>query len=324
MKTRLRAAATGLATVAMFALGTAFLPSATASAQSSDLGSAGAAPAQPLAGINNFACRSEQHPRPVVLVHGTGMSMEQSWGPLNDALKLDNYCVFALNYGWGPSATRTDPFGLPGANAWGHTAIEASARELAAFIDTVRERTGAAQVDVVGHSQGGTMTRQYLKFEGGASGNKVHTLAMLGPSNHGTTMGGTYPNEAAAIAKGASKAMQQQAVNSTFLTQLNAGQETFPGIDYTVIASNTDSIITNTGSDGKPYSDPTLSFLAPGPSVENLIVQDECPGTTLKITHAGEENNAGDPQGLLNHSAPIFLVRKALDPTLAGMVPCSG
>ena len=50
--------------------------------------------------------------------------------------------------------------------------------------------TGASQVDIVGHSQGGMMPRYYIKFLGGAA--KVHTLVGLAPSNHGTTLDGLF------------------------------------------------------------------------------------------------------------------------------------
>ncbi len=50
--------------------------------------------------------------------------------------------------------------------------------------------TGAKQVDIVGHSQGGMMPRYYLRFLGGAA--KVETLVGLAPSNHGTTVNGLF------------------------------------------------------------------------------------------------------------------------------------
>ena len=53
---------------------------------------------------------------------------------------------------------------------------------------TVLAATGAAKVDLVGHSQGGMMPRYYLKFLGGAA--HVDKLVALAPSNHGTTLDG--------------------------------------------------------------------------------------------------------------------------------------
>ncbi|MFI6429841.1 esterase/lipase family protein [Rhodococcus oryzae] len=332
MNDRLRAVATSVATVALFALTTAILPSATASAQSSMTGSAAEPEQGQLAGTNDWECEpSPEHPRPVVLVHGTGRSMQESWGntenpsdkgPLIKPLKDDGYCVFALNYGFAPSLF-LGPTPIPaGRDWWGHAAIEDAAVELAEFIDKVRTETGSAQVDVVGHSQGGTVTRQYLRFAGGAdqqnpANSKVHTLVMLAPSTHGTSYRDQYPTVEAARAAGASKSSQQQIIGSEFLATLNAGQETFPGIDYTVIASKTDRTIT-------PY---TGSFLdaAPGPSLRNVYVQDECQDQDLFVGHSRKSFDTGpNPQvGLLEHPAPVFLARKALDPNLQGTIPCS-
>ncbi|MDH6279133.1 esterase/lipase family protein [Prescottella agglutinans] len=260
------------------------------------------------AGSNDWSCRpSPQHPRPVVLVHGTGMSMQETWGTVSPVLRNEGYCVFALNYG-------------VAAQSWGSGDIRNSARELAGFVDTVRARTGAAQVDIVGHSQGGTMARQYLRFEGGAdpadrSRNKVHGLVMLGPTTHGTTFNGQQSlidtftslrvtdertNEVlAGLSIGL--ASYQQLIGSRFLADLNAGGETMPGIAYTVIASRTDAVVTP----------PEGSFLVPGAgSVRNEWVQDSCPGAT--VSHVGLTQ---DPRA-------TFLVRRALDPSTPGSAPC--
>ncbi|WFR73880.1 alpha/beta fold hydrolase [Prescottella defluvii] len=221
------------------------------------------------------------------------MSMQETWGTVSPVLRNEGYCVFALNYG-------------VAAQSWGSGDIRNSARELAGFVDTVRARTGAAQVDIVGHSQGGTMARQYLRFEGGAdptdrSRNKVHGLVMLGPTTHGTTFNGQQSlidtftslrvtdertNEVlAGLSIGL--ASYQQLIGSRFLADLNAGGETMPGIAYTVIASRTDAVVTP----------PEGSFLVPGAgSVRNEWVQDSCPGAT--VSHVGlDPGPSGDLPG---------------------------
>jgi triacylglycerol esterase/lipase EstA (alpha/beta hydrolase family) len=102
----------------------------------------------------------------------------------------------------------------------------------------------AHKVDLVGHSQGGMMPRYYLKFLGGAS--KVNALVGLAPSNHGTTLDGL--NALTTLVPGASNqpcpACSEQMTGSAFLTKLNAGGDTVPGVRYTVIESGNDEVVT--------------------------------------------------------------------------------
>src|SRR6476646_685179 len=134
-------------------------------------------------GANNWSCKpSAAHPRPVVLVHGTFADMSDSWQALSPLLKNNGYCVFALNYG--------DYQGSGAIGVYGVDDIPTSAGELGAFVDKVLAATGAAEADLVGHSQGGMMPRYYLKYLGGAA--EVHTLVGLSPSNHGTTLDGLF------------------------------------------------------------------------------------------------------------------------------------
>jgi triacylglycerol esterase/lipase EstA (alpha/beta hydrolase family) len=219
-------------------------------------------PDRPPPGANDWSCRpSAAHPFPVVLVHGTFENMIINWNALSPLLANNGYCVFALNFG--------SKGGLP-IKALGP--IADSAAELRAFVDQVLAVTGAAKVDMVGHSQGGMMPRQYLKFEGGYS--KVHTLVGLSPSNHGTsashfkTLLDLIPG-ASALLNGVldvtCEACNDQFTGSQSITALNAGGDTFASVSYTVIASRHDEVIT-------PY---TSSFLT-GRDVTNITVQDGC------------------------------------------------
>lgn len=121
---------------------------------------------------------------PVVLVHGTLENMAYNWYTLSPLLRNAGYCVFALNYGQEAGKV----VDLPGAAPGGDGDIRASAGELASFVDRVLSATGSAQVDIVGHSQGGMMPRHYMRFLGGAE--RVHALVGLSPSNLGTTVDG--------------------------------------------------------------------------------------------------------------------------------------
>jgi len=209
---------------------------------------------------NNWSCKpSRAHPRPVVLVHGTFIDMSASWRALSPLLVDKGYCVFALNYG------SSNGSGALGIYATGE--IAASAGELSSFVNKVLTTTGASQVDIVGHSQGGMMPRYYMKFLGGAA--KVHTLVGLAPSNHGTTVNGLFtiaehiPGATAFL--GACQACEEQASGSSFIANLNAGGETLPGVSYTVIESTYDEVVT-------PY---TSAFLS-GPGVTNITLQSQC------------------------------------------------
>ena len=179
-----------------------------------------ASPSAAPPGANNFSCHpSSAHPYPVILVHGTFGNMNDNWQAASAVLANHGYCVFAFNYG-GASAN---------ADFQGTGEIAASAGQLASFVTKVLAATGAAKVDVVGHSQGGMMPRYYLKFLGGAA--KVSTLVGLAPSNHGTTVDGltTLAQDLGlggvfnVILGSSCEACVEQEAGSAFLAQLNSG-----------------------------------------------------------------------------------------------------
>jgi triacylglycerol esterase/lipase EstA (alpha/beta hydrolase family) len=219
-------------------------------------------------GANDFSCKpSAARPYPVVLSHGTLENMAYNWNALSPLLKNNGYCVFAFNYGQEAGKV----VGLPGAIPPGGTGqIENSAAQLRAFVDRVRSATGAAKVDIVGHSQGGMMPRYYMRFLGGAG--KVHRLVGLAPSNHGTTVNGLsalinlIPGGNAGLAAVCGTSCNQQLAGSAFITNLNSGGDTVPGVKYTVIETRYDEVVT-------PY---TSAFLS-GPDVTNILLQNQCP-----------------------------------------------
>ncbi len=61
-------------------------------------------------------------------------------------------------------------------------------------------------------------------------------------------------------------ACQEQEAGSSFITNLNAGGETAPGVNYTVIESDNDEVVT-------PY---TSAFVAPASNVTNILLQSQC------------------------------------------------
>jgi triacylglycerol esterase/lipase EstA (alpha/beta hydrolase family) len=253
-----------LAALAVFAVFAAGAGSAAAQTlpviYNGALGYAQTSPTASPPGANDWSCRpSESRPRPVVLVHGTFADMSNSWQAISPLLHNRGYCVFALNYGSHAGSGQLGVYGVGD--------IAASAGQLAGFVDRVLSATGAGEVDVVGHSQGGMMPRYYLKHLGGAA--EVRALVGLSPSNHGTTLNGLFtlaqffPGASGVF--GACPACAQQAAGSAFLAELNAGGETVPGVDYTVIQTRYDQVVT-------PYSSAFLS----GPGVANILLQRQC------------------------------------------------
>ncbi|MEV5314991.1 alpha/beta fold hydrolase [Streptomyces sp. NPDC052610] len=222
---------------------------------------AGATAAEaPSSGWNNWSCKpSASHPRPVVLVHGTLGNSVDNWLGLAPYLVKRGYCVFSLDYGQLP--------GVPLFHGLGP--IDKSAEQLDAFVDKVLDATGAAETDLVGHSQGGMMPRHYLKFLGGAA--EVNALIGIAPDNHGTTLSGLtkllpYFPGAEDLLSTATPGLADQITGSDFLTKLNEGGDTVPGVRYTVLATKYDQVVT-------PYRSGYLE----GPDVRNVLLQDLCP-----------------------------------------------
>ncbi|MFB7909973.1 esterase/lipase family protein [Kitasatospora sp. NPDC056076] len=275
-------------------------PAAAAAPASAALPPDGDSVASP-PGANDWSCRpSAAHPDPVVLVHGTFANRYENWLALSPLLKGLGYCVFALDYGTVPGITSTGSGLLLPIGGLGP--VPASAAQLAHFVDLVRSATGAAKVDIVGHSQGGMLPNYYLKFLGGAS--KVDRLIGLAPSNHGTTLDGItklapyFPGVADLIYT-VCQACRDQAVGSAFNATMASRPDTVPGVHYTVISTVYDEVVT-------PWRTQFLN----GSDVDNQVLQDHCP-----VTLAEHVAIAFSPTAL-------HLVTNALDPAHATPVFC--
>ncbi|MBR7839393.1 alpha/beta fold hydrolase [Actinospica durhamensis] len=249
------------------------------------------------AGANNWSCKpGAAHPYPVVLVHGTVENMNDNWGGASPLLADNGYCVFAFNYGGATSSS----------DLQGTGDIATSAGQLATFVNQVLAATGAAKVDIVGHSQGGMMPRYYIDFLGGAS--TVDKLVALAPSNNGTTLDGlTELGTELSLLEPANSFLTtictscvEQEVGSSFLTTLNSGGETVPSVSYTVIESKDDEVVT-------PY---TNAFLPAASNVTDILVQNQC-----VLDESDHLEIAYDPIALTD-------MLNALDPAHPKSIPC--
>ncbi len=254
-------------------------------------------------GANDWSCTpSAAHPRPVVLVHATGVNMGLNWNALSPLLKNNGYCVFAFNYGMNSMSL--------GGYVGGLGPIAQSGQTMKAFIDRVLATTGSPKVDLVGHSQGGMLLKYYISGLGG--GTKVNSAVAMAPTIHGTTLSGlTNIGEALrpiagwltdgvyAALNGGAPAAREQAVTSDFIKALNKLPDTTGGAKLTVISTNYDSVVT------------PVSAQAPiGPDTRWIVLQRQC--ILDYVDHVGM---AFDSIALRN-------VLNALDPSTARSIQC--
>jgi triacylglycerol lipase len=181
--------------------------------------------------------------RPLLLVGGT-------FGPVS---YMDD--VRAYLQGQGFDVTTMQLSGSPP----GSVDIRVSAQAVCDQIDAVRSRTGSGTVDVVGHSQGALAVRYCIKHQGGAS--KVTTMVSLGGPNYGTTRG---------ILLCQTTACRQMRPGSSFLAELNAGDDTPGAVNYFHLYSLEEF----GGIDGEDVP------LADGAT--NVAAQDRCPGREVE------------------------------------------
>ncbi|MFI7023474.1 esterase/lipase family protein [Micromonospora sp. NPDC049900] len=140
--------------------------------------------------------------------------------------------------------------------------ISASAGGLRSFVGQVRASTGAAKVDLVAHSEGGLVSRYYIKNLGG--GDTVGRYVSLGTPQYGTYVA----NIVAFLGLGSCVgviACQQMTIGSSFLTALNAGDDTPGDVRWTTVRTRQDELV-------RPVDN---AMLADGAT--NVLIQSRCP-----------------------------------------------
>ncbi|MCE0767547.1 GPI inositol-deacylase [Pseudonocardia kujensis] len=142
-------------------------------------------------------------------------------------------------------------------------------------IRTIAERTGR-KVAVVGHSQGGMVPRWALRFWPDVRA-QVSDLVALGPTNAGSDA------LRAGCARGCTAAFWQQSSGSRFEEALNSGRRTFPGVDYTVVVSTGDTVVTPVPQASALPAEPGGGAVAGNGAGNGAVaVQDVCPGRTVE------------------------------------------
>ena len=261
-----------------------------------------AAPGMP-AGVNDWSCRpSPGKPRPVVLAHGTFTPSASAWSRLAPALVKRGFCVYALDYG-----VMKDRPGIAGIGPVATSARELATfvegvRTAAGTkkVDIVGYSQGGMMPRYYLRFLGGAAKVERLV--GVAPDN--HGIELSGMVNLLQTATGpvagivTSVPDLEQLVPGLEKlvprvpalvkelkqfgndpldfllkgcpACKDQLVGSAFLTKLNAGHETEPGVRYSVLSSRFDNV-------GTPPERQALS------GVPQWWVQDHCPLSLASI-----------------------------------------
>ena len=247
-------------------------------------------PAAPVPGTEEDCRPSREHPRPVVLLHGTGMNGLNTWSTLAPVLKAQGYCVFAPTYGAG--------LGAPTIGGVRRLRGDSSL-EVAALVDEVRKQTGAEQVDLVGHSLGGPVAAHVAKV---LRPGDVSTVVFVASywMRPGTTTVSNWPQFrhleesgmlSEAIAMGPVLSGVDLVRPSELIDEIWAGGSPYlEDVSYRSIASTADEVFP-----------PQFSF-AGVPGGDDVVLQDGCPQNGT-----GHMTAPSDPRA-------IDLVLGALDP----------
>jgi len=235
--------------------------------------------------------------QPVVLLHGLGGNGPGNFAYLTPHLQAAGYCPFTFTYG---QASPAFPVG-------GTIPIAESARQIGDFIDHVRDTTGADKVDVVGHSEGGFQSLYVPKMLDYA--DKIDHVVALAPPTHGTDVAGTValadylglrPSLDTVLSTFGCQACPELFPDGAAVKDLTAGPIAQSGVDYTIIASRFDAVVT-------PHE---TSFVRES-GVHNHFVQDFCPADP--VGHVG----------LAFDSGVADLIANALDPDDPVAIRCS-
>ncbi|HJC61400.1 MAG TPA: alpha/beta hydrolase [Candidatus Dietzia intestinigallinarum] len=257
-------------------------------------------PEQPWPGVDDWSCQpSPEHPRPVILLHGTGANGVNNWGTIAPSLLNEGYCVFAPTYGASPL--------FPGIGA--SQRMTDHVNEMTTYLDRVLDATGAEQADVVGHSQGVTVGMHLAKV---TRPGRVDAVVSIGGFAGGTAEAG-LPGLASlaavvdleGLAAENSRNLPDGPLPMPFpsLIDINehspAGQRLFAGgspfhggTRYTLIASVFDGLVP-----------PAMSFPTGNyPNVTTHVLQDTC------------QQNGADHAALYADPQTVDLMLNALDP----------
>lgn len=196
---------------------------------------------------------------PVVLVHGNNDTPYPT--TCNDYGYMTMVAQTLLARGWAPSeiwavgwqGEQCDLLTTPGVRAGVSHTVAANVADIRDFVAAVRRYTGALRVDVVAHSLGSTVVREWLRADNAYG--VVRRFVSVDGSNHGIVNCGPSPlNYYAALGFTPAGPLCSElgSVRTPLMVALNSGDET-PGPTRYVTIVNTDASFVYIAAQDGPF-----------------------------------------------------------------------
>ncbi|WPF66997.1 esterase/lipase family protein [Corynebacterium sp. 22KM0430] len=210
----------------------------------------------------------------MIFIHGMSANFYQTYASFAPYIAAQGKCVYGMNYGAFNGSEGTEGSSLagsiPGAGAL--APMSSSLEVVTEQIERVKKNTGAAEVDLVGYSEGGSLAAAYTKNVGGQGVGTVVTLAgvlrgtsMLGLSTVATGLNNAGSSVDPAIDAIMGPGARDLLEHSDFMVNLREGGIEVPGVRYVAISTLFDEAAT-------PLSHTQFS----GGDYRNILLQEGC------------------------------------------------
>ncbi len=208
--------------------------------------------------VIGFGGRGPLRRTPVIFLHGNNdtpypTQCNSTYGEVHALAGYMHHRGYARSelWGLGYQGDQCDLLSTPGARASeAHTAT-ASVPELRAFVRAVLEFTGARQVDLVGHSLGVVLAREWLRQDRAYA--QVRRVLAIDGANHGIISCSPHPRNiyvALGFTPDSPVCLELGADDTPFLRALNAGDETPGPTAWTVVRNADTSFVYFSRQDG--------------------------------------------------------------------------
>lgn len=229
-------------------------------------------------GTNDWNCKpSAAKPRPVILLHGMGMTAYTAWSSMGPEMKKAGYCVFAPNMPFEVQDVSTAALDVVDIKLGGLVDIFQSTEFAAAYVNEVLKATGAEKVDIIGYSEGGTVVNVMAHTYDMSRVGKVITLGgintginPLGLQNMDVLYKNGNATVFGSIGEYFSIAGLQMITGSPVMNKATENWDTVSGLAYVNISSAKDEYVMLSSDN------PNFQKAGPGSMVTNITLQDGC------------------------------------------------